>query len=278
MIMKILRKKTLADVQDTKIVQLDIRAPLIARKAQAGQFVVVMVNEKGERIPLTVVDKNKDEITLILQEVGLSTKLLGKLKEGDSLYALVGPMGHPTDVKSYGRVILVAGGVGIAEVYPVAKALKKAGNHVITILGTRTKELLILEKELKGVSDELYVATDDGSYGKKGFTTDILKEALSSPRSEGCGLVYVVGPIPMMKKASSITKGFGIKTLASLNSIMLDASGMCGGCRVSVDENAKFACIDGPEFDAHLVDWDGLEKRNRIYTSKEKHLCKLYKL
>ncbi len=273
--MKIVNKEVLADVSDTKITSLVIQHPPIARKAKPGQFVVVMVNEKGERIPLTVVDRDEDKgtITLILQLVGLTTKLLGNLNVGDSLYALVGPMGHATEIKNYGKVILVGGGVGIAEIYPVAKALKKAGNHIVTILGARTKALLILEKELKAVSDEFYVTTDDGSYGKKGFTTDVLGKLLVNQQ-----LVYAVGPIPMMRNVSLATKNSGIKTLVSLNALMVDATGMCGSCRITVGGEVKFSCVDGPEFDGHLVDWDELIKRNRIYEEKEKHICKLYKL
>ncbi len=211
--------------------------------------------------------------------MGLTTKLLGKLNVGDVLYAVVGPMGHPTEIKNYGKIIIVGGGVGIAEIYPVAKTLKNAGNHIVTIIGARTKDLLILEDELKAISDELHVVTDDGSYGKKGFTTDILKELLvHGPRSTVHGLVYAVGPIPIMKKVSSMTKDFNVKTLVSLNALMVDASGMCGCCRVSINNEVKFSCVDGPEFDAHSVDWEELEKRNKIYEKKEKEICKLYKL
>ncbi|MBL7081574.1 MAG: sulfide/dihydroorotate dehydrogenase-like FAD/NAD-binding protein [Candidatus Omnitrophica bacterium] len=273
--MRINNKEILADTQDTKIIKLGIHAPYIAQKAQPGQFVVVMVKEEGERIPLTVVDTDKNEITLILEEAGLSTKLLGKLNKGDSLYALVGPLGHPADIKNYGKVILVGGGVGIAEIYPVAKGLKEKGNYIVIILGARTKDLLFLEKELKGISDELYITTDDGSYGRAGFTTDVLQELL---KSGVYNLVYAVGPIPMMKKVSGITRDSGIKTVVSLNAIMLDGTGMCGSCRVTIGKEVRFTCVDGPEFDAHLVDWDELEKRNRIYDEKEKHICKLYGL
>ena len=273
--MKITHKEILADTQDSKIVKINIQAPHITQKVQPGQFVVVMVKEEGERIPLTVVDANNDEITLIFQEVGLSTKLLGRLNQGDSLFALVGPLGHPTEIKNYGKVILVAGGVGIAEVFPVARALKEKGNHVVVILGARTKNLLFLEEELRNVSNELYITTDDGSYGKKGFTTDVLKELLEKDRY---GLVYAVGPIPMMKKVSLMTAEFNLKTFVCLNALMLDATGMCGSCRVTIAGEVKFTCVDGPEFNAHSVDWDELIKRNKIYEEKEKHICKLYKL
>ena len=275
--MIIISKKTLADIQGTKVTSIKIEAPSIAKKAKPGQFVVLMVTAQGERIPLTVVDTdiNSGIITLIFQEAGFTTKILGKLKEGDSLFALAGPLGHPTEIKKYGKVILVGGGVGIAEIYPVAKALKSAGNNVITILGARTKDLLILENELKNVSSQIYIATDDGSYGRKAFTTDILKEEL---QKGGVDLVYAVGPIPMMKRASQVTAEFKVKTLVSLNALMVDATGMCGCCRVTVSGQTKFSCVDGPEFDAHEVDWAELEKRNKVYIDKEKHICNLNKL
>jgi len=272
--MKILNKTILADNQNIRIGKLEILAPDIAKKALPGQFIALMVNFNGERVPLTVVDKDESRgsITLIFQEAGLTTKLLGKLKEGDSLYSLVGPLGHPTEIKKYGKVIIVGGGVGIAEIYPVAQALRKAGNYVVTILGARNKALLILEKELKSVSDELHIATDDGSYGRKGFTIDILAELIHKDKYD---LVYAVGPIPMMKRAALTTKDSGIKTIVSLNAIMVDATGMCGCCRVTVGGKTQFSCVDGPEFNGHKVDWEELEKRNRIYTDKEKHICKL---
>jgi ferredoxin--NADP+ reductase len=280
--MRVVNKEVLAETKNTRVVKLDIYATAIAPKARPGQFVVLMATETGERIPLTIVDKNQkaQTITLIFQEVGLTTKLLGRLNIGDSLFALLGPLGHPTEIKNYGRVILVGGGVGIAEIYPIAKALKEAGNKIFTILGSRTKELLILEKELKDISDKLFIATDDGSCGRKGFTTDILTELLTPHHSPATShqLVYAVGPIPMMKKVSLITRQFNIKTFVSLNALMVDATGMCGCCRVTVNNKIKFSCVDGPEFDAHLVDWDELEKRNKIYLEKEKHICKFYKL
>lgn len=272
--MKLIAKEVLGDVQGSRVVKLEVVAPEVARKAQPGQFVALMVKEEGERIPLTIVtrDTSKGTITLILQEAGLTTTLLGRLNTGESLYSLVGPLGHPTEVKCFGKVIIVGGGVGIAEIYPVAAAWKAAGNHVTTILGARTKGLLILENELKGVSDEFYVATDDGSYGRKGFNADILAELLNKGKYD---LVYAVGPIPMMRKISSITQPAGVKTLVSLNALMVDATGMCGCCRVSVAGETKFSCVDGPDFDAHKVDWDELVKRNKIYLQQEKHICNL---
>lgn len=244
----------------------------IPLKAKAGQFIVLMASEDGERIPLTIVDKGKEDITIIFQEAGLTTKLLGKMNAGDSLYALAGPLGHPTEIKKYGKVILVAGGVGIAEVYPVAKAMREAGNRVSTVLGARTKDLLILENELKSVSDELYVTTDDGSYVRKGFTTDVLNDLLKKDKYD---LVYAVGPIPMMQRAAQVALGFQVKTIVSLNALMVDGTGMCGCCRVSVAGETKFSCVDGPEFDAAQVNWEELAKRNKIYAEQEKHICKL---
>ncbi len=271
--MKILNKEIIADSQGMRIVKIDIQSPDIAKKARAGQFVVFMVKEVGERIPLTIVkaDQTKGIVTIIVQETGLSTKLLGRLEKGDSVYSMVGPLGHPTEIKKYGNVILVGGGVGIAEIYPVAKAMKDAGNHVIVILGSRTKELLILESELKEVSAEVLVMTDDGSYARKGFVTDGLKELLGKSKYD---LVYAVGPLPMMRAVSMVTKPYAIHTLVSLNSIMVDGTGMCGCCRVSVGGATKFSCVDGPEFDADKVDWEELLKRNNIYVEKEKHICR----
>lgn len=275
--MFLLNKEILTDISGAKVTRIEVRAPEIAQKARAGQFIVLMVNEKGERIPLTIVDADKEKgaITLIFQEVGLTTKLLGKLDVGDSLYAIAGPLGHASEIKNYGKVILVGGGVGIAEIYPVAKALKGDRNHITAILGARTKELLILEKELKSTSDEIHIITDDGSSGRKGFTTDILNELLNKGNYN---LVYAVGPIPMMKKVSEVTGSFSVKTIVSLNALMVDASGMCGGCRVNVKGEVKFSCVDGPEFEASAVDWQELEKRNKIYMDKEKHACNFYKL
>lgn len=273
--MKVLDKVVIADSQGIRIVKITVYSPEIAQKAKAGQFVVLMVKEEGERIPLTVVkaDAGKGAIVLIAQEAGLTTKLLAKVKPGDSLYSLVGPLGHPTEIKKYGKVILIGGGVGIAEIYPVAGALKDAGNHVTAIIGSRTKELLILESELKEVSDELVVLTDDGSYGRKGFVTEALKELLERSKYD---LVYAVGPIPMMRAVSGVTKSSGVLTLVSLNAIMVDGTGMCGCCRVSVGKEVKFSCVDGPEFDASQVDWQELLSRNSIYTEKEKHICRLH--
>jgi len=272
---EIVEKKILAQGLGTRIIQLEIKSPEISKKSHAGQFVVLMVSEKGERIPLTIVDKDEEKgtITLIFQEVGLTTKLLGKLKEGDFLYALTGPLGNPTEIKNYGKVILLGGGVGIAEIYPVEKALKEKGNYLIVILGARTKDLLILEEKIRKFADRVYITTDDGSYGRKGFVTDVLNELLGK---DNFALVYAVGPISMMKKVSEITKDFKIRTIVSLNALMVDGTGMCGCCRVTVNKETKFSCIDGPEFEAQGIDWEELEKRTKMYQDKEAHICKLH--
>ena len=284
--MKILEKEVLSDEQGLRIIRMKISAGQIAAKAKPGQFVVIMAREEGERIPLTIVDHDQQDITIIFQEAGLTTRLLGSLNTGDSLYALAGPLGHASEIKNYGfgygkpnhgqlacgKVILVAGGVGIAEIYPVAKALKEAGNQVTLILGSRSKGTLILEQELKGIASEFYVTTDDGSYGRRGFSTDVLKDLLAKDKYD---LVYAVGPLAMMQKAAGIAKNSKVAAVVSLNTLMVDATGMCGCCRVSVAGETKFSCVDGPEFDASLLDWEELIKRNKIYTKQEKHICKL---
>jgi ferredoxin--NADP+ reductase len=290
--MKIVSKEVLADCAGIRIVKLTLNAPEISFKARAGQFVVVMPGEKGERIPLTIVeaDNKAETITLIFQEAGLTTKILGALGAGDNLYALAGPLGHATEIKAAcgfgyrkpnhglaacGRVILVGGGVGIAEIYPVAKSLKEAGNNITVIMGAKTKELLILEDKLKSIADKIYVLTDDGSYGQKGFVTSILEDLLKQGRYD---LVYSVGPIPMMRKVAQISQSLAIKTIVSLNALMVDATGMCGCCRVTVAGQVKFSCVDGPEFEAKDIDWDELEKRNCVYVEREKHICRLNNL
>jgi ferredoxin--NADP+ reductase len=270
--MKIIEKEILSDNQGIRVIRLKVLAPEIAASVRPGQFVVLMVSEQGERIPLTVVDAAAGSITLIFQEAGFTTRLLAGLNAGDSLYALVGPLGHATEIKNYGAVIIIGGGVGIAEIYPVARALKAAGNRVITIVGARTKDLLILEKELRAVSDEFYLTTDDGTAGRKGFVTDVLKELLVSDPPD---LIYAVGPLPMMRRVAQVSGPSGVKTIVSLNALMVDATGMCGCCRVTVGGETKFSCVDGPEFDAQKIDWDELDKRNKIYSAQEKHICKI---
>jgi len=269
--------KILKKVQLCPIVYLmEVEAPLIARKNKPGQFVVLRVHDKGERIPLTIVnsDEKRGSITLIFQVVGKTTKLLSKLNEGDYIMNIAGPLGKPTEIEHYGTVVLVGGGVGAAEIYPEAKAFKAAGNYVIGIVGARTANLLILENELRQVCDEFYIATDDGSKGHHGFVSDVLKQLID--KGVKIDLVYAVGPTIMMKVISNLTKPYGIKTLVSLNPIMLDATGMCGVCRVKVGGEIKFACVDGPEFDGHLVDFDLLMARQRTYLDEEKKILEIY--
>jgi ferredoxin--NADP+ reductase len=269
---EISRKSTLAD----GIRKIVVNAPYAARKARAGQFVVIMLSEYGERIPLTIVETDGDALTLIFQEAGKTTMELGSLKVGDTLSDVLGPLGHPTVIEDYGRVITVGGGVGVAEVYPVSRALKAAGNRVVSVIGARSKNLLILEKEMRDVTDNLYVATDDGSYGIKGNVGDILKDLIVNIRPD---LVYAIGPVPMMRAVSEITGVHDVKTVVSLNPIMVDGTGMCGACRIKVGGQTKFSCVDGPEFDAHEVDWEELSMRLRLFKAEETraldHYCRL---
>lgn len=269
---EILKKVQLAP--NIKLVK--INAPEIAVKAKAGQFVILRIDETGERIPLTLAEwePKKGTITLMFLEVGVSTRKLGTLQVGDEILDIVGPLGTPSDIKHYGSVAIVCGGVGTAAAYPIAKALKKTGNQVISIIGARTEELLILEEEMKSFSDELYVSTDDGSRGHKGFVSDVLNMLIE----KGChfDIVYAIGPPLMMRATANVTKSHSIKTIVSLNSIMVDGMGMCGACRVTVGGETKFACLDGPEFDAHLVNFDELIKRLRVYLSEEKQATELY--
>lgn len=268
--MKIIDKKTLADSQGIKITKIVVENPTIAPKALPGQFVLLMVSEMGERVPLTVVESQADRgtLTLIFQEVGFSTKLLGQKKIGESLYSLAGPLGHATDIRRYGKVIMVGGGVGIAEILPVARAFKAAGNAVISIIGSRTKDLMILENEMRDCSDQLFITTDDGTLGEKGFVSSVLNRILSGDRDYQ--LVYCVGPVPMMRVVSEVTRPFGVKTIVCLNAIMMDGTGMCGGCRLVEDGKVKFCCVDGPEFDGHRVDYAELIQRQKRFLDEEK--------
>ncbi len=270
---EIAAKEALASV--TK--RLVIKAPEVAYKAKAGQFVIVRAIEEGERIPLTIADHDPEEgtVTIVFQEVGKTTKLLGTLEVGDRLASLTGPLGNPTEIKRYGNVVCVGGGVGIACIYPIVRALKEAGNYVISIIGARTKELLIWEGRMRSVSDELIICTDDGSYGRKALVTEPLKE-LMEERAEEIDRVWAVGPAIMMKFCSLTTKPFKVKTIASLNPIMVDGTGMCGSCRVEVGGETKFTCVDGPEFDGHLVNWDLLMARQRIYLEEERRALELF--
>ena len=250
--------------------QFKIAAPEIARKRKPGQFVVLRINEEGERIPLTMADADPQAgtITLIFQEVGTSTGKLGKLKAGDSISDLIGPLGVPTHIEKFGTVVCVGGGIGIAPVYPIAKCMREAGNTVLSIIGARTKDLLILEEEMAAVSNVLKVSTDDGSYGYHGFVSDVLQDFID--RGTTIDLAVAIGPVPMMRVVCNVTRNKNIKTVVSLNPIMVDATGMCGACRVTVGGRTRFVCVDGPEFDGHQVDFAELVKRQRAYLDPEK--------
>lgn len=252
------------------VYQFKIKAPQIAKKRKAGQFVVLRLNEHGERIPLTIVgsDDNEGTITIIVQEVGKSTSMLGDMGVGDHILDVVGPLGRPTHIEDFGIVVCVGGGIGTAPVLPIAAAMKQAGNKVISIIGARNKGLLILEKEMRAVSDELHVTTDDGSYGHHGFVTDVLKNFIEGGMKIGC--VVGIGPVPMMRAVSNTTRPYNLFTVVSLNPIMVDGTGMCGACRVTIAGKTKFVCVDGPEFNGHEVDFDELIMRNRSYLKEEK--------
>jgi len=250
---------------------LVIKAPYIAKSARPGQFIILRVYEKGERIPLTIVDidKKRGAITIIFQVVGKTTKYLSLIKVGEEIKDLLGPLGTPTEIRKFGVVATLGGGFGTAVLYPLVKALKEVDNYLIVINGARNEKLLILEDELKELSDEYYVTTDDGSKGFKGFVTDLLQEILEK-NNKKIDRVFAVGPVPMMKATSELTKKYGIKTIVSLNPVMVDGTGMCGACRVEVDGETKFTCVDGPEFDAHKVNFDLLMRRLRMYNKEEK--------
>ena len=263
---KILEKQRLSDV----IVLMVIEAPHVARNAKAGQFVIVIPDAHGERIPLTIADHDPTAgtVTLVIQEVGKSTMQMGQMAVGEAFYSVAGPLGHPTEIEDYGTVVCVGGGVGIAPIYPIARDLKKTGNRVISIIGARSKNLLFWEEKMRAVSDELIVCTDDGSYGRKALVTGPLKELLEAQEGE-VARVWAIGPTIMMKFVSATTQPFNVPTTVSLNSIMIDGTGMCGGCRVAMTEGAKFVCVDGPEFDGHLVDWNNLISRVQYYKAEE---------
>jgi len=263
---RIISRETLA----AKIYLFKIEAPAVARKAQPGQFVVVRVDERGERIPLTIADWDEKEgsVSMVFMEVGATTFRLAQLKAGESIADFVGPLGVPSDIEKFGTVVCVAGGVGVAVITPLAKALKDNGNNIISILGARSKDLLFWEDKLRNASHQLIVTTDDGTYGRKGVVTEPLKELLES--GEKIDRVIAIGPTVMMKFCAKTTQPFGVKTIVSLNPIMVDGTGMCGCCRVSVGDETKFACVDGPDFDGHQVDWDLLAARQRIYLDEEK--------
>ncbi|MBN1134966.1 MAG: sulfide/dihydroorotate dehydrogenase-like FAD/NAD-binding protein [Anaerolineae bacterium] len=263
---EILLREDLAPV--TKL--LEVQAPVVASKGQAGQFVIVRIHQEGERVPLTIADYDRERgtITLVFQEVGKTTMHMGTMQPGDSFASLTGPLGRPTEIEKYGTVLCVGGGVGIAPIYPIARDLRAAGNTVISIIGARTKELLFWEDKMRTVSDELIVCTDDGSYARKALVTIPMKELLESGRA--IDRIWAIGPAIMMKFCALTTKPFGVPTIVSLNSIMVDGTGMCGACRVEVGGQTRFVCVDGPEFDGHQVDWDQLLARQRIYPEQEK--------
>ena len=275
----ILKKQVLSDVVKLVVVE----APVVARKAKPGQFVIVLTDEQSERIPLTIADFDAQAgtITLIFQEVGKSTRQMGTLEVGEGFANVVGPLGKPTKIENYGTVIVVGGGVGIAPLFPVTRALKQAGNYIISILGARNQGLLFWQERVAEVSDELIVCTDDGSLGRKALVTEPLKELLQA--RQDIARVWAIGPAIMMKFAAATTQPFNIPTVVSLNTIMIDGTGMCGGCRVVLTNGPKFACVDGPEFDAHQVDWDLLFARLSFYREEEKeamerweaHHCRL---
>ena len=244
--------------------------PLLVKKAQPGQFVILKTDETGERIPMSIADLDKEKgiLTIVFQEVGKSTAQLGALTEGDSISDVIGPLGTPTHIEKFGTCVCVGGGIGIAPIHPVAKALKKAGNKVISIIGARTKELLIMEEESRAACHELHISTDDGSYGYHGFVTQVLAELLE--KGEKVDFVFSVGPVLMLRVLAKVTQPYEIKTVVSLNPVMVDGTGMCGACRVTVGNQTKFACVDGPDFDAHKVDFDELLKRQKMYLKQEK--------
>ncbi len=271
---KIVKKQVLSDI--VKLVEVE--APHVARKAKAGQFVIVRVGEFSERIPLTIADYNREAstITLIFQEVGKSTMEMGRLEEGDVFTNVMGPLGHPTEIENYGTVVCMGGGVGIAPIFPIARALKEAGNKVISLIAARTHSLLIWEERMRSVSDELIVCTDDGSYGRKGLITEPLKELLDAQPGQ-VAHIWAIGPTIMMKFVTMATKPYNVPTTVSLNTVMVDGTGMCGGCRVMLDGGAQFVCVDGPEFDGHKVNWDILLARMQYYRQDEQLAVENYK-
>jgi ferredoxin--NADP+ reductase len=263
---KIVKKQVLAP----NITRFSVEAPEVARSRKPGQFVVIRADETSERVPLTIVDSDPEQgtIDLIIQQAGFSTTCLVCYEEGDGFLDVLGPLGRPTDMEKFGTVVCVGGGVGTAVLYPIVKGLKEEGNEVITINGARNKELLILEEELGAVSDELIITTDDGSYGIKGFGSTVLQGLIDEKRK--IDLVVAIGPTMMMKAVAEVTRPYKIHTIASLNAIMIDGTGMCGGCRVTVGDEVKFACVDGPEFDAHLVDFDEQIAKHHYYDNEQK--------
>lgn len=269
---KIVKKKKIAE--NTNL--FEIRAPVVAKKARPGQFVILRIGEKGERIPMTIVDfdRGMGTITIVAQGIGKTTTQLGNLGAGDSVVDLVGPLGHPTQIMKFGTVVLIGGGTGIACIYPIARDMKKAGNNVISIIGARNKDLLFFREEIKSFSSEFYITTDDGSEGQKGFVSNVLKKIMSERK---INRVITIGPVIMMKVISELTEPSGIKTIVSLNPIMVDGTGMCGSCRVSVGGQTKLACVDGPEFDGHKVDFGEVIARLGMFREEESLAMDNYK-
>jgi len=282
---RVLTKRHLAE----SVVLFELDNPLVARSAKAGQFVVVRPNSHSERIPLTISDLDRDRgtITIIFQIVGRTTMELSTIEEGECVPDVCGPLGKPTEIANCGTALCVGGGVGIAFLRPITKALKEAGNEVLTILGAREKKLLILEDEMRELSDEVFITTDDGSYGRHGLVTDVIKDLLegregevpprpvsgsvgaSASRGRKIDIIFAIGPMPMMRAVAELTRPYGVRTLVSLDPIMIDGTGMCGGCRVTVDGKTRFTCVDGPDFDGHLVDWNELKLRKAYYVDEE---------
>ena len=270
---QILKKESL----NSSVTRMVIKAPFAAKKAQPGQFIILRVDKDGERVPFTIADYDRENetVTIIFQVVGAETSRLNLKNEGDYIEDFVGPLGNPTKTKGYGKVAVIGGGVGCAIAFPVAKEFHEQGAEVHTVAGFRSRELVILENEFRAVSDKYVLVSDDGSTGKKGFVTDALKELIDS--GEDYDLVIAIGPIPMMKFVSKLTKAYGIKTIVSMNPIMIDGTGMCGGCRLTVGGETKFACVDGPEFDGHLVDFDEAMERGAMYKKFERdENCRLF--
>ncbi|MDD6126882.1 MAG: sulfide/dihydroorotate dehydrogenase-like FAD/NAD-binding protein [Veillonellaceae bacterium] len=273
---KILKKEELSP----NVYAMEIDAPRVAKKAEPGQFIVLRVNEEGERIPLTIAnfDRKTGRILIVFQVIGASTMELAALNEGDDILDFVGPLGRPSEIaKLDGTMVVVGGGIGVAPTFPIARAMKEAGNKVIAIMGAKTKDILVMEDEMREVTDEIVVTTDDGSRGIKGFVTNAVQALVD--RGEKIAQITAIGPVIMMKSVADATRALGIKTVVSLNPIMVDGTGMCGGCRVTVGDETKFACVDGPEFDGHLVDFKGLMSRQRMYRDMEAeekdHVCKI---
>ncbi len=277
---KILEKEVFSPIIKLMVVE----APKVAKSCQAGQFVILRIHEEGERIPLTIADfdRKKGTITIVFQEVGKTTEQLGAMEAGDYIKDFVGPLGLPSHIENFGTVLVVGGGVGIAPVHPIARELKNAGNHVIGVIGSRTKDLMFWEDKMREACSELHVTTDDGSYVRKGFVTDVMKEIIEDTGKDNINLVLAIGPQPMMRACCNLTKEYGLKTIVSLNALMVDGTGMCGCCRVSVGGVTKFVCVDGPEFDGHEVDWLELARRGAYFReeeqrarerAKEEHSC-----